>query len=374
MERLLELDLGDLIGIDGTVFRTKRGELSLRVDDFTVLAKSLRPPPDKHHGLNDVETRFRRRELDLIANEDARAMFITRARIDLGGPPLPRRRGLPRGRDAGAAAALRRRAGAAVHDPPQRARPRPLPADRDRAVPQALHRRRARARLRARQGLPQRGRLATSTTPSSRWSSGTRPTPTTRTRCAALETLVARVAEALRLRRRARLRAAVAARDAARRDPRGRPASTSSRTRDATSLAAAIEAERGRHADRRPHLAAARRRPAQQVRRADAHPTRRSSSTTRRSCRRSPRTTAASRGSSSASRPSCAGMEIANAFTELNDPDEQRAPLRGPAARCAAERRRGGAALRRGLRRGARAGHAADRRRRARHRPARRCC
>jgi lysyl-tRNA synthetase class 2 len=81
MERLVELDLGDLIGVDGTVFVTRRGELSLRVDDYTVLAKSLRPPPDKHHGLRDVETRFRHRELDLMANEEARAVFITRARI-----------------------------------------------------------------------------------------------------------------------------------------------------------------------------------------------------------------------------------------------------------------------------------------------------
>ncbi|HVW16816.1 MAG TPA: lysine--tRNA ligase [Solirubrobacteraceae bacterium] len=81
MERLLALDLGDLVGVDGSVFRSKRGELSLRVDDFTVLAKSLRPPPDKHHGLQDVETRLRRRELDLIANEESRAVFIARARI-----------------------------------------------------------------------------------------------------------------------------------------------------------------------------------------------------------------------------------------------------------------------------------------------------
>ena len=75
-------------------------------------------------------------------------------------PALARRARLHRGRDADPPAALRRRAGAAVHDPPQRARPRPLPADRDRALPEALHRRRHRPRLRARQGLPQRGRLA----------------------------------------------------------------------------------------------------------------------------------------------------------------------------------------------------------------------
>ena len=54
--RLLALDLGDLLGADGTVLRTRRGELSLRPEGFTVLAKSLRPPPEKHHGLADVET------------------------------------------------------------------------------------------------------------------------------------------------------------------------------------------------------------------------------------------------------------------------------------------------------------------------------
>jgi lysyl-tRNA synthetase class 2 len=81
MAQLLQLDLGDLIGADGTVFRTRRGELSLKLDDFTLLAKSLRPPPDKHHGLADVETRHRRRELDLIGNEETRAVFMTRAKV-----------------------------------------------------------------------------------------------------------------------------------------------------------------------------------------------------------------------------------------------------------------------------------------------------
>src|SRR5450631_3137337 len=81
MERLLSLDLGDLIGVDGTAFVSRRGELTLRLDGFTLLAKSMRPPPDKHHGLTDVETRFRHRELDLIASEEARALFMTRARV-----------------------------------------------------------------------------------------------------------------------------------------------------------------------------------------------------------------------------------------------------------------------------------------------------
>ncbi|MEA2385265.1 MAG: lysyl-tRNA synthetase, class [Solirubrobacteraceae bacterium] len=80
MARLLDLDLGDIIGVDGLAFRSRRGELSLRVEDFDVLAKSMRPPPDKFHGLQDVETRFRHRELDLIANEEAREVFVTRAK------------------------------------------------------------------------------------------------------------------------------------------------------------------------------------------------------------------------------------------------------------------------------------------------------
>ncbi|MFZ0089634.1 MAG: lysine--tRNA ligase [Solirubrobacteraceae bacterium] len=81
MELLLSLDLGDLIGVDGTAFSSRRGELTLRVDSFELLAKSLRPPPDKHHGLTDVETRFRHRELDLLANEGSRRVFTTRARV-----------------------------------------------------------------------------------------------------------------------------------------------------------------------------------------------------------------------------------------------------------------------------------------------------
>ncbi len=80
-ERLTELDLGDLIGVDGTAFATRRGELSLAITTWELLAKSLRPPPEKFHGLENVETRQRRRELDLIANEDTRELFILRSRI-----------------------------------------------------------------------------------------------------------------------------------------------------------------------------------------------------------------------------------------------------------------------------------------------------
>ncbi len=80
-ERLTSLDLGDLVGVEGSAIRSRHGEVSLRVEGFQVLAKALRPPPDKHHGLSDVETRYRHRELDLIASEEARATFTARARI-----------------------------------------------------------------------------------------------------------------------------------------------------------------------------------------------------------------------------------------------------------------------------------------------------
>jgi lysyl-tRNA synthetase class 2 len=78
---LVDLDLGDIVGVEGTAMATRRGgELSLAIDRWRLLAKSLRPPPDKFHGLEDVETRYRKRELDLIANEESRRLFTLRAR------------------------------------------------------------------------------------------------------------------------------------------------------------------------------------------------------------------------------------------------------------------------------------------------------
>jgi lysyl-tRNA synthetase, class II len=79
--QLVDLDLGDLIGADGVVFATKRGELSLRLEGWSILAKSLRPLPDKYHGLEDVELRYRHRELDLIANPETRELFRQRAAV-----------------------------------------------------------------------------------------------------------------------------------------------------------------------------------------------------------------------------------------------------------------------------------------------------
>jgi len=75
------LDLGDIIGVEGTVFRTNRGEISIKVTGFELLAKSLRPLPEKWHGLKDVETRYRQRYLDLIVNPEVRNTFVLRSKI-----------------------------------------------------------------------------------------------------------------------------------------------------------------------------------------------------------------------------------------------------------------------------------------------------
>ena len=80
-DRILSLDIGDIVGILGCVYVTQRGQLALAVLECTLLTKTLRPPPDKHHGLGDTGTRYRYRELDLIANEETRELFVTRARI-----------------------------------------------------------------------------------------------------------------------------------------------------------------------------------------------------------------------------------------------------------------------------------------------------
>jgi lysyl-tRNA synthetase, class II len=78
-----DLDLGDWVGAEGTVIKTKKGELSVKVTRFELLAKAVRPLPDKWHGLADVDTRFRQRYVDLIVNEDARRVLDIRvATID----------------------------------------------------------------------------------------------------------------------------------------------------------------------------------------------------------------------------------------------------------------------------------------------------
>jgi lysyl-tRNA synthetase class 2 len=72
------LDLGDWVGVEGTVMVTRKGELSVKVDRFELLAKALRPLPDKWKGLTDVDTRYRQRYTDLVVNEEARRVFEIR--------------------------------------------------------------------------------------------------------------------------------------------------------------------------------------------------------------------------------------------------------------------------------------------------------
>jgi lysyl-tRNA synthetase class II len=75
------LDLGDFIGVTGTLFRTKTGEPSIKLESFTILAKALRPPPAKWHGLEDTEIRYRQRYLDLMGNPDVKKVFLKRSAI-----------------------------------------------------------------------------------------------------------------------------------------------------------------------------------------------------------------------------------------------------------------------------------------------------
>ncbi len=77
-EKFRELDIGDIIGVRGHAFRTRRGEPTVQLSEFQLLAKSLRPLPEKFHGLQDVEIRYRRRYLDLLANPQVREVFAKR--------------------------------------------------------------------------------------------------------------------------------------------------------------------------------------------------------------------------------------------------------------------------------------------------------
>ena len=177
-----DLLLGDVIGAEGVAVRSRRGELSLKLTGFELLAPNERPLPDLHHGLADIETRYRQRYLDLMANPEARAV-VARARaarhrdpraastsagfIEVETPVLQPLYGGARG--------------AAVHDAPQRARPRRSTCASPRALPQAAASSAAwSASTRSARTSATRASRA-STTPSSRCSSCTRPTPTTTT-------------------------------------------------------------------------------------------------------------------------------------------------------------------------------------------------
>ncbi len=80
-ESFKKLDIGDIIGVTGRVFKTRMGEISIHVDSYILLSKSLRPLPEKFHGLKDPDARYRQRYLDLIVNPDVKATFIARSKI-----------------------------------------------------------------------------------------------------------------------------------------------------------------------------------------------------------------------------------------------------------------------------------------------------
>ncbi len=142
-----QFDLGDLIGIDGELSRTKVGELTIFASDVHFLTKCIETPPEKHKGLTDPELRQRMRYLDLIHTEGQWERFLRRTKIvqsirnTLGG------RRLRRGRRPDAARHRRRRGGAALHHAPQCPGHRPLPPHRPGTAPEAADGGRRRAGL-----------------------------------------------------------------------------------------------------------------------------------------------------------------------------------------------------------------------------------
>jgi lysyl-tRNA synthetase, class II len=80
-DAMLDLDIGDIVSVEGVVYITQRGQLTLAVSACTMLAKALRPPPDRYHGMGDQGSRYRYRELDLLANERTREMFFKRTKM-----------------------------------------------------------------------------------------------------------------------------------------------------------------------------------------------------------------------------------------------------------------------------------------------------
>ena len=79
MSLLEDMDIADIISVKGELFKTHTGEPTVKVEEFAVLAKALRPLPEKWHGLKDVELRYRQRYLDLIANEEVKKVFLLRS-------------------------------------------------------------------------------------------------------------------------------------------------------------------------------------------------------------------------------------------------------------------------------------------------------
>ena len=123
------VDLGDFLSVRGSLVLTRTGELTVDAQACTVAGKALKPLPDKWHGLQDPEARYRRRYVDLLANPEVREVFRLRARTVRSIRNFSGRSRLSRGGNTGSAAHLRWRGGAALHDPPQSTAPGPVPED-----------------------------------------------------------------------------------------------------------------------------------------------------------------------------------------------------------------------------------------------------
>jgi aspartyl-tRNA synthetase len=140
---------------EGVLFKTKVGELSVKLTSLRLITKSLRPLPDKFHGLADQELKYRQRYVDLIMNEETRRTFKARTAAMSSIRRFMAEERLHGSRDADAAPDSRRRGGQAVHHAPQRAGHGDVPAHRARAVPEAPGGRRLRPRVRGQPQLPQ---------------------------------------------------------------------------------------------------------------------------------------------------------------------------------------------------------------------------
>ena len=153
------LDFGDIVGVEGRLFRTRTNELTIWAERIDFLVKCLLPMPEKWHGLADIEARYRQRYLDLIVNPESRQVFETRARVVAGIRRFLNDRGYLEVETPMMQPDRGWRAGEAVRHPSQRARSRPLSADRPGALSQAARGGRDRAGVRDQPELPERGDL-----------------------------------------------------------------------------------------------------------------------------------------------------------------------------------------------------------------------
>ena len=138
-DRFRKYDIGDIVGVKGDVFRTQKGEMSIRAHEITLLSKSLQPLPEKFHGLTDKELRYRQRYVDLIMNPESQRNFEIQ-QVRSVSAPVSGQYGLHGGGDPRAQPHCRRCQRPALHHPPQRSGHRYVYAHRYGVAPEAAHR------------------------------------------------------------------------------------------------------------------------------------------------------------------------------------------------------------------------------------------